>query len=444
MKKHPINWLFAGVIAALGITILCIPYNRKPDTTAKPSNDTIPNTPVTVFEPNRMVDTLSTQIEDVIDTPWIEQPFDAAFDPLLYPEQLDSFPDIYDGKTIDFPSENLSSGYITNGYLSLQSNYTDTNEDYSYTYYLTIPVPLIEPKGVPPVLMSAKTGIFYADDDFHNNLLRICINQKWGYLNTLGRIEIPCIYDHASPFENGTATVRKNVTWHQIDTTGRILYTYRDSLPYHLESIVTESQKLHPVKNIRKRLTKVFELYESWRIQYMTNPTFRKLYCKGRNYPKRYPIPYLDELGSSNIVTCTYNNDSIPDYFITICPDDLAYGCGIGTIFPRIHLLIVSDGEDYRFQNDPLLRQYKALQYWLKLELEYDVLPSPLLEIDTMYKLANSNIFQGTCLVPYENLKTKFTTRIIHPDTSQEGDTAPWTAQNILVNTTISLRVLIP
>lgn len=63
MKKHPINWLFAGVIAALGITILCIPYNRKPDTTAKPSNDTIPNTPVTVFEPNS-IDTMALQDEE--------------------------------------------------------------------------------------------------------------------------------------------------------------------------------------------------------------------------------------------------------------------------------------------------------------------------------------------------------------------------------------------
>lgn len=40
MKKHPINWLFAGVIAALGITIYCIPMNHPKHYNPQPFNRT--------------------------------------------------------------------------------------------------------------------------------------------------------------------------------------------------------------------------------------------------------------------------------------------------------------------------------------------------------------------------------------------------------------------
>ena len=295
---------------------------------------------------------------------------------------------------------------------------TDDNNDWTQVYYLSLTL--------PSRTIQVQTNITYIDDDFHNNLLLISNKNRWGYLNTLGRIEIPCIYDYASPFENGTATGRKNVTWHQINTTGRIVYTYRDSLPYHLESIVTESQKLHPVKNIRKRLTKVFELYESWRIQYMTNPAFRYSYPSGWDNPKRWVMPPIDNaentehFGNLFFTPCLFNNDSTPDYLITIWPKDLANGCGRASASP-LYLLIVSDEESYRLHNDPLRRQYKALQRWFGTEYQqpYEQ-QSPWVGVGNADKHGDIFIIDGICYDYYSRLGAEFTTRIIHPGTPEE------------------------
>lgn len=63
MKKHTVNWLFTGVIVVLGITILCIPYNRKANPITNPPNDTILYTPVTEAQPNP-IDTIVLQDEE--------------------------------------------------------------------------------------------------------------------------------------------------------------------------------------------------------------------------------------------------------------------------------------------------------------------------------------------------------------------------------------------
>lgn len=413
MKKHTANWLFTGVIVVLGITILCIPYNRKANTTAKPSNDTISDTSVTEFQRNP-IDTMALQGEETDTVPFIEPPFATLFDSRLHPKEVIPRPyDEYDGYfSIQFSNMRLIEG----DYPYLR----DDNNDWTQVYYLSVTL--------PSRTIQVQTSITDVDDEFHNNLLLIRNKNRWGYLNTLGRIEIPCIYDHASPFENGTATVRKNVTWYQIDTTGRIVYTYRDSLPYHLESIVTKSQKLHPVKNIRKGLTKVFELYESWRTQYMTNPAFRYFYATGSTIgdnPKRYPMPPIDHAENKEqhglifFTPCWFNNDSIPDYFITILPDDLANGCGIS--HSPLALLITSDGEGYRLHNDPLRRQYKALQRWFGAEYQepYEQ-QSPWVGVDNPDKQGDTFILDGICYDAYSRLGAEFTTRIIHPGTPQE------------------------
>lgn len=231
MKKHTASWLFTGVIVVLGITILCIPYNRKANPITNPSNDTIPNTSVTEFQPNP-ADTMVLQDEAEDTIPFVEPPFATLFDARLHPKEVIPRPyDEYDRYfSVQFSNMRLTEGDYP--YL------TDDNNDWTQVYYLSLTL--------PSRTIQVQTSITYVDDDFHNNLLLIRNKNRWGYLNTLGRIEIPCIYDHASPFENGTATVRKNVTWLQIDTMGRVVYTCRNSLPYHLEDIITESQKLIP------------------------------------------------------------------------------------------------------------------------------------------------------------------------------------------------------
>ncbi|MGM0462548.1 MAG: WG repeat-containing protein [Fibrobacterota bacterium] len=44
-------------------------------------------------------------------------------------------------------------------------------------------------------------------DSFKNGLVRVLRNGKMGYANTYGQVVIPCEYEYAKPFTNGTAEV---------------------------------------------------------------------------------------------------------------------------------------------------------------------------------------------------------------------------------------------
>ena len=44
-------------------------------------------------------------------------------------------------------------------------------------------------------------------DPWHDGLTRVVRNGKMGYADKIGRVVIPCIYDHAKQFENGMAEV---------------------------------------------------------------------------------------------------------------------------------------------------------------------------------------------------------------------------------------------
>jgi hypothetical protein len=72
-------------------------------------------------------------------------------------------------------------------------------------------------------------------DSFKNGLVRVLRNGKMGYANTYGQVVIPCEYEYAKPFTNGTAeatySARRDSTageytrvesdeWIIIDTTG--------------------------------------------------------------------------------------------------------------------------------------------------------------------------------------------------------------------------------
>lgn len=79
-----------------------------------------------------------------------------------------------------------------------------------------------------------------AADSFHDGLVRIVRNGKYGFSNRRGQIVIPPIYDGAMPFENGRAAVCKGCerksadpdgeyhlfaggTWFRINTKGTVL-----------------------------------------------------------------------------------------------------------------------------------------------------------------------------------------------------------------------------
>ena len=60
---------------------------------------------------------------------------------------------------------------------------------------------------------------------FSNGLVPAYDNSlmKWGYMDTSGKITIPCSFDHAQPFENDMAMVCIDDTWYNIDRKGTIL-----------------------------------------------------------------------------------------------------------------------------------------------------------------------------------------------------------------------------
>lgn len=158
----------------------------------------------------------------------------------------------------------------------------------------------------------------------------------------------------------------------------------------------------------------------------MTNSAFRYFYPSGWDNPKRRVMPPIDNAentehsGNLFFTPCLFNNDSTPDYFITIWPKDLANGCGSASA-SAIHFFIVSDGENYRLHTYPLRRQYKALQCWFASEYEMDADElSPWIRINTVYKQKDTVILKGLCYNYYSKLGAEFTTRIVHPGTPQE------------------------
>lgn len=83
------------------------------------------------------------------------------------------------------------------------------------------------------------TGVALMDnwaDEFHDGLVRVVKNGKWGFANRRGRVVIAPIYDGAMNFENGRATVCRGCksvgdgehdyfsggNWYEIDTKGMV------------------------------------------------------------------------------------------------------------------------------------------------------------------------------------------------------------------------------
>ncbi len=57
---------------------------------------------------------------------------------------------------------------------------------------------------------------------FSEGLAAVCKNGKWGYIDSLGRLLIPCQYDEASGFSEGLAKVKKDGKYGAINKTGKI------------------------------------------------------------------------------------------------------------------------------------------------------------------------------------------------------------------------------
>ena len=56
---------------------------------------------------------------------------------------------------------------------------------------------------------------------FSENLGRIKLSGKYGFIDKNGEIVIPCQYDQAWAFVDGLARVKMNGRWGYIDTTGK-------------------------------------------------------------------------------------------------------------------------------------------------------------------------------------------------------------------------------
>jgi hypothetical protein len=56
---------------------------------------------------------------------------------------------------------------------------------------------------------------------FQNNLIPVQIGSKWGYMNQMGKMEIPAAYDDANDFDGGFAAVKKGTEFLIVDIKGK-------------------------------------------------------------------------------------------------------------------------------------------------------------------------------------------------------------------------------
>ena len=79
-------------------------------------------------------------------------------------------------------------------------------------------------------------------DDFFEGLARVQLNGKCGFIDKAGREVIPCKYNEAYSFSEGLARVRLNRKWGCIDKTGR------EVIPFKYDWVWNFSNGLAPVK----------------------------------------------------------------------------------------------------------------------------------------------------------------------------------------------------
>ena len=68
----------------------------------------------------------------------------------------------------------------------------------------------------------------YCDADIitEDNMIAVCIEDKWGYVDTEGNELIPPTYAEAKSFSNGLAAVSDGERWGVIDASGKLVIDY--------------------------------------------------------------------------------------------------------------------------------------------------------------------------------------------------------------------------
>ena len=63
-------------------------------------------------------------------------------------------------------------------------------------------------------------------NDFHESLVRVRLNKKYGFINKSGKETIECKYDYVSDFHEGVAAVQLNGKWFYIDYIAHIVFEF--------------------------------------------------------------------------------------------------------------------------------------------------------------------------------------------------------------------------
>ena len=84
-----------------------------------------------------------------------------------------------------------------------------------------------------------------AADSFHDGLVRIVRNGKYGFSNRRGQMVIPPIYDGAMPFENGRAAVCKGCESKAVEPDGEY-HIFAGGVWFQINTKGTVLARLHP------------------------------------------------------------------------------------------------------------------------------------------------------------------------------------------------------
>jgi hypothetical protein len=90
--------------------------------------------------------------------------------------------------------------FSSNGYAAI---YNSKERQYHFINLKNEPLETEQPK------FKIKDGFGFAVSGFQDNLALVQVNEKWGYMNTSGKLVIPAIYDDGNDFNKGFAIVKK-------------------------------------------------------------------------------------------------------------------------------------------------------------------------------------------------------------------------------------------
>lgn len=133
-------------------------------------------------------------------------------------------------------------------------DYCEPFSDEGFTFVVKNGIPsIINLKGeVIPTEISgfAIQGLFTTGSrGFSNGLIAVTLKNKWGYLNSKGKLAIPLKYDNATTFENGFATVKIGTSFFVLDTLGNEI-----SAPSGTKDLKRFSEGFAPFESADKKM----------------------------------------------------------------------------------------------------------------------------------------------------------------------------------------------